>query len=174
MKEGYVKTNNLLKRILSLSLILTIIISLFAPYSVVFAASSNTATVTFSTDARNIKSGDTVNVKIEVQGGDNPVTVDGYLLYDENQFDVVQVKGNESLIATTETYDDQDDYIYITVKNPCINTYIGTIELTAKKDITTFEIGLEDLMVTMQDAESEDLGTVKATLPPSTATHQVT
>lgn len=102
MEKGEVKTKSILKRILSLFIINVMLISLFAPYSKIFATLDN-GEIRFEVDSSitsqtQIDNGDSIDVYIYLTGtGKNLVGFDGLFRIDDSLFQITSLVINSTL-----------------------------------------------------------------------------
>ena len=189
MKKGTETKENILFRILSIILINVILISLFAPYSTVFADSN--MSVRIESDATELKVGDIVEVKIYVEN-ESQAGFSGYFSYDTNVFETIN---NENIALSNEldsgTYGNwiiafnasNDNYIRITElhgeKNEIPGGHIATISLTVKKETNTTDISFTTIEIDGEtdidgDSGYHEISEIKTTLPKQVTKHTVT
>ena len=189
MKKGTETKENILFRILSIILINVILISLFAPYSTVFADSN--MSVRIESDATELKVGDIVEVKIYVEN-ESQAGFSGYFSYDTNVFETINKK-NIALSNELDngTYGDwaidfnasNNNYIRITEshgeKNEIPGGHIATISLTVKKETNTTDISFTTIEIDGEtdidgDSGYHEIPEIKTTLPKQVTKHTVT
>lgn len=183
------KTRSFLNKILSLLLVNTILVSLFAPYSIVFA--SNTMSVRLENDATTLNVNDEVNIKFYIEN-ESLAGMQGFLVYDTEIFEPI-VKRDFSLSEELDSgeygnwtinYTESNNNYFRVVEDEG-NAYqipsghIATLTLRVKKTVDTAEIAYRTIEIDGAtdidgDAGYHEIEEIKTTLPNPVSTHTVT
>ena len=171
------KARSFFSRVLSLFIINVMLISLFAPYSVVFA--SSIPTVEIYTDATSLTSGDTIDVNVKISGtGEKFQSIYGALDYDETVFSNVRMTsplGGVIYNANNKSFTAQSSSGFMTIPNDIILTIkldvIKTTNSSVIKLLSTEFDGEQDFY---DDTFDSSFAEIRGTVPKSVATHTVT